>query len=513
MLGSAVQPSFLANTLLINPALVSLVALWLLSKARFQTPQLRKSIARTALICVVLIPLFEWFSPSFSVTILPAYTAVKSLAQALSISIGFISLLLLLYAAVSAVLFLRLVFDMDALVKLSGSARPLDHDGFSEKLVSRLKSCHRPVSLRINEQISSPVVWGWQQPVVLLPAGFFELPEEKQLQMVDHELEHVRRNDWLLLVVGRICCCLFWHIPWVWQLHRALQEAAENVCDDAVLGAGHAPHCYAETLVEGVKQERLKSITLAFSRKPFLFRRTEAVLDRFADREKLSANHHLLILTAGLLMTYAVSLVELSMFDVSREHRAPAFLSINDNGAIAVPEKSPLEDQGISFQDLRQLAAVPSLPDRLGIVFADQQYAPPLPNGEPYSFLIDPEHISVPSLAGSPLPAYLRIRAVKTVLPVYPSKAIARGREGQVTVSFSVMTDGAVVNAVVDKAEPRGYFEQVSIEAIQQFRFVATTVGQERNAERYSRTFVFKLPLCRSHQRIGGDLSTESVRT
>lgn len=63
-----------------------------------------------------------------------------------------------------------------------------------------------------------------------------------------HELEHVRRRDWLLHVLARVVCAFYWFHPLVWRAGRQLYLSADEACDDAVVerGGGQA---FAEQLV------------------------------------------------------------------------------------------------------------------------------------------------------------------------------------------------------------------------------------------------------------------------
>ena len=63
-----------------------------------------------------------------------------------------------------------------------------------------------------------------------------------------HELEHVRRGDWLSQYMARIVRALYWFHPLVWIAWRRLSLEAERACDDAVLRRSEAT-AYASQLV------------------------------------------------------------------------------------------------------------------------------------------------------------------------------------------------------------------------------------------------------------------------
>src|SRR5262249_47665579 len=59
----------------------------------------------------------------------------------------------------------------------------------------------RGARLLISQAIASPVTFGVLRPVVLLPPQFPELEPRLREAILTHELLHVRRRDWLFLMV------------------------------------------------------------------------------------------------------------------------------------------------------------------------------------------------------------------------------------------------------------------------------------------------------------------------
>ena len=69
-----------------------------------------------------------------------------------------------------------------------------------------------------------------------------------------HELEHIRRYDYLVNLFQRVAeAVLFFH-PAVWLVSRRIRIEREHCCDDAVVAAGCVPLSYAESLI--VQAER-----------------------------------------------------------------------------------------------------------------------------------------------------------------------------------------------------------------------------------------------------------------
>jgi TonB family protein len=68
--------------------------------------------------------------------------------------------------------------------------------------------------------------------------------------VLHHELEHIRRGDWIVQLLGEILRAVYWFNPLVWIVCRRLRYESEHACDDAVLSRGVQPTDYAALLVD-----------------------------------------------------------------------------------------------------------------------------------------------------------------------------------------------------------------------------------------------------------------------
>src|SRR5688500_10994298 len=128
-----------------------------------------------------------------------------------------------------------------------------------EALVRRLSAearIRRSVAVRVHESIPGPMTYGILRPVIMLPLDATAWSEEELCRAMIHELEHVRRADWLSQYMARIVRALYWFHPLVWIAWRRLSLEAERACDDAVLRRSEAT-AYANQLV--LLAERLAS--------------------------------------------------------------------------------------------------------------------------------------------------------------------------------------------------------------------------------------------------------------
>jgi len=153
-----------------------------------------------------------------------------------------------------------------------------------------------------------PMTWGLFHPVVLLPADDFNSTVEQRLDVLRHELAHVRRYDCLTQLVGQLACALHWFNPLAWVAARELRVERERACDDEVLRAGGKASDYAEYLLRVARSTRIMGAAalggLAMARPSQMAGRLLAVLDHHRRRGRVSpwATAHAAVI-AGLLVT------------------------------------------------------------------------------------------------------------------------------------------------------------------------------------------------------------------
>ena len=111
----------------------------------------------------------------------------------------------------------------------------------------------RPVALRLaasSGPVTVPLTYGARRPAVVLPADAPEWPEARVKAALLHEMAHVRRHDWPLLMMAHVARTVYWFNPLVWLAARRLRAESEAACDDLVLGAGMSAKDYARHLLD-----------------------------------------------------------------------------------------------------------------------------------------------------------------------------------------------------------------------------------------------------------------------
>ena len=98
--------------------------------------------------------------------------------------------------------------------------------------------------------VSTPIVWGWLRPVVLLPTEASGWSNERRQFAIAHELAHLQRRDNWSALLAVAAQALYWFHPLVWWLSAKMAEQRELACDDCVLFLGAQPSEYADFLLD-----------------------------------------------------------------------------------------------------------------------------------------------------------------------------------------------------------------------------------------------------------------------
>jgi uncharacterized protein (TIGR03435 family) len=102
----------------------------------------------------------------------------------------------------------------------------------------------RPVAVRIHADLAGPVTHGMWRPAVMFPDDASAWSDGDVERAALHELEHVRRCDWMIDVIARTICAVYWFHPLIWTAWRQLRLESERAADDAVVrsrdAAGYA---------------------------------------------------------------------------------------------------------------------------------------------------------------------------------------------------------------------------------------------------------------------------------
>ncbi|MGH9309002.1 MAG: M56 family metallopeptidase, partial [Vicinamibacterales bacterium] len=97
--------------------------------------------------------------------------------------------------------------------------------------------------------VEGPVVIGWRRPALILPADATGRLSPAMIEaLLAHELEHVKRRDYLLNLFQSIGEAVLFFSPALLWISRRIREAREYCCDDAAVARCGDARDYVQAL-------------------------------------------------------------------------------------------------------------------------------------------------------------------------------------------------------------------------------------------------------------------------
>jgi beta-lactamase regulating signal transducer with metallopeptidase domain len=107
----------------------------------------------------------------------------------------------------------------------------------------------RRVRLKSHREVAVPFTWGFFRPVILFPAGHEQWTQDQRFSALVHEVSHIKRADFLVMLLVRVSRAAFWFNPLTWIVLCRLKKEQERACDELVLTTGIKPSAYAAALL------------------------------------------------------------------------------------------------------------------------------------------------------------------------------------------------------------------------------------------------------------------------
>jgi TonB family protein len=424
---------------------------------------------------------------------------------------------LLAWALGFSFVLLRLLAGLARLAWVSVLAKPL-FDGDWVRSVLELSMFHkiaRPVRLlQRNSPIAMPLTWGIFRPVIVLPSGSAQWPEDRRRVVLSHELAHIARHDWFLQICAELARAIYWFHPLVWLAAARLRQESERASDDAVLRSGIAPSNYASQLLDLARTlenaGRAWSTALAIARPSNLERRFAAMLNPSINRSRLSLRTRLLIPFFALCL----------LFPLAALHLTAQNLSGKTSGSIHDPSGTGVANATIIMSNQETKTIDMTTSDREGnFIFKPlpagnyelQVLKPgfetyrvpqvPLDAGRDFSesFTLQvgaiTEHVTVvPENSTKPVPVETTsgkpsrvsiggtVQAAKIITkvqPVYPESARSAGISGTVVLHAVIGMDGKPLSLRVKNSQIDPDLARSAVEAVSQWRYTPTLLNGE----------------------------------
>jgi len=209
--------------------------------------------------------------------------------------------------------FLALFVGLGRLSQLAAKAEPL-HDPrwrAAADAIALEYRLRRPVRLLAGTGPPLLVTWGYRRPIVLVPTLVASWPLERVEVVLRHELAHIQRRDWLVLMTAELLRVLHWFNPLVWIACRQLRLESERACDDVVLQHGVEGRTYATQLLDIARsfgrQRRVWLPAPAMARATSLERRIAAMLNPALNRGPLTNRARIATIAAVSMLTASLA--------------------------------------------------------------------------------------------------------------------------------------------------------------------------------------------------------------
>ncbi|MEZ5994750.1 MAG: M56 family metallopeptidase [Hyphomonadaceae bacterium] len=229
--------------------LVALFALLVAVLMRSRPASERAAFIRVAILATLAAPLLALLP---SLPVLPAAAIAAPALSAGAAAIASPGVLIAMYLAVSATLVLRLTLGVGRLAHWTRRASELTSSPWRLPRGASAAGA-RAVRLLVSPDVRAPLSWGWPRAVILVDADTAQRVQDARA-VLEHELAHVRRRDWLFLVVGRVAVAACWFNPFLWLLVHMNEAAAEEAADQEACRAVDARD-YAQSLINCARRQ------------------------------------------------------------------------------------------------------------------------------------------------------------------------------------------------------------------------------------------------------------------
>lgn len=140
----------------------------------------------------------------------------------------------------------------------------------------------KKVMLWTSDLVESPLTVGFFKPIILIPTALINNLTTRQVEaIILHELEHIRRHDYLVNFISQLIGAILYFNPFVKYLIQIQTTEREKTADQQVLQFEYSNQMYATTLLNIARQNnavRLKLALQATGSKSQLYNRVQWIM-------------------------------------------------------------------------------------------------------------------------------------------------------------------------------------------------------------------------------------------
>src|SRR5262249_15371307 len=294
--------------------------------------------------------------------------------------------------------------------------------------------------IRWSRDVRHPVTFGGLRAVVLLPVSLRDADESARRAVVAHELHHVKRRDWPVVIAEEVVGSVFWFHPAMWWLVSRVQLARETVVDELSILTTNARRAYLDTLLAFADDTGLAS-TPAFSARRHLFHRVMLLSkEGNMSSSRIAFASCVLVVALGTGAWGAVHAFPLSTTTVSAGRE-----SLTRDQNLPAEQSTPPETRPTPGQ-LPPAKELPRSPDH----YPPPPPPPPPSQDIPESFRNTLERLHPIRISGN-MKAPVKTKDVK---PRYPDEAMASKVQGTVIVEAIIDGAGDVADTRIVRGVP-----------------------------------------------------------
>ena len=159
--------------------------------------------------------------------------------------------LLFLWGGIAGLLLLHMLWGWRRLKRMLASSTPITDAVALRSLehAKRSTDFQRAILLFESHETNVPIVVGILNPRIVLPRLWKEITHEQVLDVLLHEVMHLKRYDTCKLLIQRLAAAMYWPVFTLHLVNWILIEAREEVCDNGVISKRDAV-AYGETLLQ-----------------------------------------------------------------------------------------------------------------------------------------------------------------------------------------------------------------------------------------------------------------------
>ncbi|UBM60369.1 M48 family metalloprotease [Marinilongibacter aquaticus] len=190
-------------------------------------------------------------------------------------------------------------------------------------------------------KVSTAMVLGHFKPIILVPVSFASGLSQAQLELIfEHEIAHIRRNDFLINIMQNIFENVYFYHPAYWVVGNQIRENREHACDDKAAETDGERVLLAKTLAQLQLRNYTPQLAMTFGKpKMTMFNRIQRLLG--VNPKPQSFRLLALLLMVGTLGTFGF--VSQNTPEVKEKVENEEIQSIESNVGF---------DQGIEFEQV-----------------------------------------------------------------------------------------------------------------------------------------------------------------